>query len=307
MPLLEHLSLEFASKSFEVQSSSPGNIKSNLAAMQMQMVQLSKLDKMVFKGCSRYLEGLVSCICAPLLICLTLSFFPWLLIPLPCLSKFLTAAEELRYPVCSFIFSGPTENNPGVSIVLGRLDEFFNQSPEDAPFHIRFLCRTIDAQVVCIVQISTALALMLSLVERLHLGYYAMCWHRGFPPKIPREAWFELLQPFSNVQKLQLDTAMIRELSFALCPEDRPPVEGVLLKLSKILQPHHACFEDMLNLFIAVCQAVGQPISKRRCAPTLDSESENDVDPLSWLASQFNSNNKNKEGSTELDSDSDFE
>ena len=249
----------------------------------------------------------MSCIRAPLLTCLTLSFFPRPSSPLPRLSEFLTAAEELRYPVCSFIFSGPTEKNPGVSIVLGGLDEFFDQSPEDAPFHIRFPCRTIDAQVVCAARISTSLAPMLSSVERLHLGYYATRWHRGFPPEIPREAWFELLQPFSNVQKLQLDTAMIRELSFALCPEGGPPAEGVFPKLSKILRPHHARFEGMLNPFIAARQAAGQPISKRRCAPTSDLESENDVDPLSWLASQFNSDDEDEEGSTELDSDSDFE
>ena len=108
MPLLEYLSLEFDSKSFGLPSSSPGNVKRDLAALQTQMVQLSKLDEMVFKGRSRYLEGLVSCIRVPLLTYLTLSFFPRPSIPLPRLSEFLTAAEELRYPVCSFTFSDPT-------------------------------------------------------------------------------------------------------------------------------------------------------------------------------------------------------
>jgi len=109
------------------------------------------------------------------------------------------------------------------------------------------------------------------------------------------------------VKKLQLDTAMSREVSFALCPEDGPPAEGVLPKLSKLLRPHRAHFEGMLNPFIAARQAAGQPISKRRCAPTSDSssESEEEDDPMSWLASQLASDEE--EGSTELDSDSDFE
>jgi len=300
MPLLENLSLEFASESFEVQSSSPGNVKSDLAALQTQVVQLSKLDEIVFRGRCRYLEGLVSCIRAPLLTGFTLSFFSRPSIPLPRLSEFLAAAEELRYPVCSFTFSGPTEDskNPGVSIVIAGLEEFVDHFSREAPFRIRFPCRSLDAQVACAARISTALAPVLSSVERLHLGYYATDWHKGLLPEIPREAWFELLRPFSNVQKLQLDTAMTSKLSLALCPLDGPPAEGVLPKLSKLLRRHHARFDGILDPFIAARQAAGQPISKRRCPPTYtDSESEDDESW--WLGSE-------DEGSTELDSDSDF-
>ena len=302
MSLLELLCLEFDSEPFVFRSSSPGNVKNDLAALQTQMAQLSKLDEFIFGGHCRYLEGLVSCVRAPVLTCLTLSFFTRPSIPLPRLSEFLTAAEELRYPACSFTFSGPTEENPGVSIVVAGLEEF---SPEDAPFRIRFPCRRIDTQVACAARVSTALAPMLSSVERLHLEYYATRWHKGLPPPIPHEAWFELLRPFSNVQKLQLETAMIRKLSFALCPEDGPPApEGILPKLSKLIRPHHARFEGMLDPFIAARQAAGQPISKRRCPPTPNSESEDHDDPWSWLASQLADDD---EGSTELDSDSDFD
>ena len=66
MPLLEHLCIEFDSEPFELQSSPPGNVK-NLAALQPQMAQLSKLGGFIFGGRCRYLEGLVSCIRAPLL------------------------------------------------------------------------------------------------------------------------------------------------------------------------------------------------------------------------------------------------
>jgi len=305
MPLLEHLCIEFDSEPFELQSSPPGNVK-NLAALQPQMAQLSKSDGFIFGGRCRYLERLVSCIRAPLLTTFTLSLFTRPSIPLPHLSEFLTAAEELRYPVCSFTFSGPTEENPGVSIVIAGSEEFADQSPEEAPFRIRFPCTRLDTQVACAARISTALAPMLSSVERLHLEYYATRWHKGLPPVIPREAWFEHLRPFSDVQKLQLDTAMIRKLSFALCPEDGPPApEGILPKLSKLLRPHHARFEGMLDPFIAARQAAGQPICKRRSAPTSDSESEDDDDPWSWLASRLA--DEEGEGSTEPDSDSDFE
>jgi len=179
MPLLEHLYLEFASKPFEAQSSSPGHVENDQAALQTQMVQLSKLDEIVFRGRCRYLEGLVSCIHAPLLTSFTLLFFSQPSTPLPRLSEFLTAAEELRYPVCSFTFSGLTENpmNPGVSIVIAGLKEFAHHFSEEAPFRICFPCRNLDAQVACAARISTALAPVLSSVERLHLGYYATDWH----------------------------------------------------------------------------------------------------------------------------------
>ena len=280
MPLLEYLYLEFASKPFGAQSSSPGNVDNNPAALQMQMVQLSKLDGMVFRGHCHYLEGLVSCIHAPLLTSFMLLFFSQPSTPLPCLSEFLTAAEELRYSMCSFTFSGLTENlmNPSVSIVIAGLKEFVHHFLEEALFHICFPCRSLDAQVACAAQISTALAPVLSSVERLHLRYYAMDWHMGLLPEIPREAWFELLQPFSNVKKLRLDSGMMQKLSDALCPGDRQPAEGVLPKLSKILRPHHADFGGILDLFIAACQAMGQPISKHRYPPThSDSESEDEL------------------------------
>ena len=102
MLLLECLTPEFASESFEIQPSSPGNVRSNIAALQMQMVQLSKLSEIVFRGRGRYLEGLMSCIHTPILMYFMLSFFPWPLIPLPRLSEFLIAAEELRY-LCALL------------------------------------------------------------------------------------------------------------------------------------------------------------------------------------------------------------
>ena len=137
---------------------------------------------------------------------------------------------------------------------------------------------------------------------KLHLGYHATRWHRGFPPEIPQEVWLELLRPFCNVKKLQVDEAMTRELSYALCPENGPPLtEGILPKLCKISRPHHARFEGMLDPFIAARQAAGQPIVKRRCPPTSDSESE-DHDLEWWLAGD-----SDEEITTELDSDSDFD
>ena len=295
MPLLEYLSLEFGP--VELQPPPPGNFTSDLAPHQTQIVQLCKLDEIVFRGRCRYLEGLVSCIRAPLLTSSTLLFFPQPTIPLPYLSEFLAAAEKLRYPVCSFAFSGANEDDPGVSIAVAGLEEFVDQSSEEAPFRIRFPCGRLGQQVARAARISTALAPMLSSVERLHLKYHATRWVKWSRPEIPREAWFELLRPFFNVQELQLDTSMARILSYALCPEGGPPAEVILPKLSTLLRPHHARFESMLDPFIAARQATGQAISKSGCPPTSDSESE---DELWWFSSD-------EEVATELDFYSDFD
>ena len=302
MPLLEHLSLEFDPD--ELEAPPPGNVKSDLSAQQAPMVQLSKLDKIVLKGRCRYLEGLVSCIRAPLLTSSTLLFSSRPTIPLSHLSEFLTAAEELKYPVCSFTFSGASEDDPCVWIALGNLEDFVDvdqsSDSEEAPFRIRFPCIKFDKQVAGAARISTALAPILSSVERLHFEYHATRWVKGFIPDPPSETWFELLRPFSNVQKLQLDTGMTRSLSYALCPEDGPIAEGVLPKLSKFLRPHNASFEDMLDPFIAARQAAGQTIVKRRCPHTSDSEDE---DELWWLAESSDDDG----ATTELDSDEEEE
>jgi hypothetical protein len=115
-------------------------------------------------------------------------------------------------------------------------------------------------------------------LRRLYLSYHATRWVRGLPPEpeIPREVWYMLLRPFCHVKKLQLDAAITttRMLSFALCPEDGPPVEGILPKLCKISRRYHARFGGMLDPFIAARRGRRRPISKRRRPPNSDSESD---------------------------------
>jgi hypothetical protein len=309
MPLLECLSLQFRASGFwftELERQHLSSLKKDFTSdlADLQIVQLPKLHNIAFRGACTYLEDLVSCIRAPFLTTFTVTFSPRPSTPLPRFSEFLTAAEELRFPVASFIFSGPNENNPGVFITVASSGQTLDYFPQysDTPFLIRFSCRGLDEQVACAARICTALSPMLSEVEKLHLGYHATRWHRGFPPEIPQEVWLELLRPFCNVKKLQVDQAMTRELSYALCPENGPPpTEGILPKLCKISRPHHACFEGMLDPFIAARQAAGQPIVKRRCPPTSDSESE-EHDLEWWLAGD-----SDEEITTELDSDSDFD
>lgn len=312
MPQLECLSLGFGSNAeLPSLSSSPLNSdKTDLA--DLQTVQLPKLKKFFFRGACAYLEGLVSRIRTPVLAGFEVTFFRRPAAPLPQLAEFLAATEELRYPMSSLTFSGANENNPTVSITLANSERTVGQFQEFAPFRISFPCRSrLDGQVPCAARICTAMSPLLSEVERLHLNYQATRWIRGFPPEIPREVWFDVLRPFCNVQKLQVDTAMTRELSLALCPEDGTVAEGVLPKLRKLLRPHHARFEGMLDPFIAARKAAGQPIAKRRRPPNSDSEGEDgegDDSPwtmLEWLLTGGDSDEDEEEGiSTELDSES---
>jgi hypothetical protein len=170
--------------------------------------------------------------------------------PLSRLSKFLTTAEELRYPVASLTFTGPNEDDHIMSIVVVGSERTAHQFPPDAPFHILFRCRRIDEQVVCAAQICTAMSPMLAEVERLHLNSHLMHGMTGLPPDIPHLVWFAPLQPFCNVLKLQLDTAMTYMLSSALCEGEGTLANQllpILPKLCKLSRPHQTRFEGMLD------------------------------------------------------------
>jgi len=314
MPQLENLSLGFGN-ALELRSSS-SSLKSHKSdPADLQMVELPKLNKISFRGACAYLEGLMSRIRTPELACFVVTFSRRPTVPLPQLSEFLAATEELRYPISSLAFSGANEDNPTVSITLANSERTAVQFPDVAPFRISFPCRSrLDGQVACAARICTALSPLLSEVERLHLNYHATRWIRGFPEEIPREVWFDVLLPFCNVQKLQVDTAMARELSFALCPEDEAVAEGVLPKLRKLSRPHHHRFEGMLDPFIVARQAAGQPIAKRRRPPneTETEDEEERLGTLEWLLAAellaCDSDEDDEEGiSTELDSESELD
>ncbi|KAH9976519.1 hypothetical protein BJV74DRAFT_953612 [Russula compacta] len=258
MPQLEYLSLEFYSYPLARLIDFD---KNDLA--EPQTAQLPKLALIVFRGVGSYLEDLVVRIRAPLLAKFTVSFSSTPSFPLPHLSELLTAAEELRFPVLSVTFS----EIPGAYITVASSE----QTVDHASICIGFPC---EDPVTSASQICVALAPMLSDVESPHLGYHPARWSLGLPKR--REIWFDLLRPFCNVQKVQVNSAMTPELSLALCPRYGSPAEGILPKLCQFFMPDRKRFQDTLDPFIAARKVAGQPIAKHFRPPTPDPDSEED-------------------------------
>ncbi|KAH9976516.1 hypothetical protein BJV74DRAFT_798683 [Russula compacta] len=259
MPQLEYLSLGF----FDLPSLVHFD-ESNLA--EPLTVQLQKLVRIDFRGVSSYLEDLVARMRAPLLARFTLLFLPNPSFPLPHLSELLTAAGELRFHVISVTFS-ESEKIPGAYITVASSEQTVGHSS----IRIRFSC---EDPVASASQICAALAPMLLDVKNLRLNYQPARRSLGLPKR--REAWFDLLRPFCNVQKVQVNSAMTPELSLALCPRYGSPAEGILSKLCEFSLLDRKRFQKVLDPFIAARKAAGQPIAKHSHPPTSDSDSEED-------------------------------
>jgi hypothetical protein len=198
--------------------------------------------------------------------------------------------------VSSLAFKCLWADNPVLSIVLASSEQTAVRFPERAPFWIGTNCRIgLAGQVAIATGICTTLSPLLSEAERLHLNLSAWPWFIE-REKMPREVRISVLRPFCNVKKLQINTAMTRELSRALCPEDGPPAEGILPMLCKFSRPHKSRFKGMLDPFIAARRAMGQSLTKRRRPPNSNFENEE-----SWPC-----NDPDEEISTELDANSDF-
>jgi hypothetical protein len=194
----------------------------------------------------------------------------------------------------------------------------------------------LDVQVTRAGQICNALAPMLQVVERLHLDFHG--WRLNWQPEPQDEIhptqWHNLLRPFQNVEKLQIDARLMEDLSIALYVEDdESSTEEILPKLSKLTRPDDVSFGDSFERFIAARQARGQLIVKRRRLPipysdSEDEEEEEQENEEEEGQGQVKSNGKGKgnsdgdedattdrdaglgdedEVTTELDSDSDFD
>ncbi|KAI9508966.1 hypothetical protein F5148DRAFT_1283443 [Russula earlei] len=224
-------------------------------APNIERISLPNLKRIFFKGDSCYLECLAARIDAPLLWDFNAQFLKEPSSPLQYLSGLLSAAGELKLPVASITFSGMRVDDPKMA------------------FH----CQPLNVQVASTVQICAALTPMFSAVERLHLDFEGGRWLFDSEVDIERSQWHDLLRPFRNVVKLQVDTGLMEDLSLALCPDDDGPSgEEILPELCKLVRPGYGCFRDAFDEFIVARREAGQHIIKRRRPPIPCSESGED-------------------------------
>ena len=278
MPKLEYLRL-----SFDFHLPSDHMRRDLVHAPNVERVSLPTLYDLFFEGDSSYLEGLAALISVPHLSRLLARFLQVPSFPLLHLSELLCAAKEFRFPVASIKFSGRAVGKPNMAIYMADTERMLDRCPEFAPFQMVYSCyQPLGVQVAAAARICAGLAPMLEEdVERLHLDIDGFPFFQG---NVERERWDDLLRPFRNVEKLQIDSDLMQDLSQALRPDlhnpdggDGPPPvkkEVLLPNLCKLARPSHARFRDSFFRFIAVCHEAGQYIVKRRRPPISSSDDE---------------------------------
>ena len=177
---------------------------------------LSRLKLLSFRGGSAYLEGVLARISAPSLQTLFLDFFAQLTFDLPCLVRFVRAAqaspegdgERFQFHAAELHFDAETAC---VLLDSRATDRGKAGRPRTNPVQLRVSCRALDWQLA---QICGALAPLFARVEGLTIGL-----HTSHPKPNPdanstpdadsdadsdRAQWHALLRAFGGTKTLQL-------------------------------------------------------------------------------------------------------
>jgi len=270
MPQLGHLGLEF---NYHVPSNDIGR---ELASV--KRISLPNLFEIFFKGDSSYLEGIAARITAPLLMSFRATFLTESSSVFPHLSGLLSSALELRLPVASITFSQTRVDDANVAIYMARSEQNLDLWPLGAPFQMVFFSQELSLQVASAERLCSALTPMLSTVEKLHLDLDWNSWHLEDDDGIEDVMWLNLLRPFREVEKLQVDGGLMDDLSLALCSNDNGATTDILPKLRKLTRPDYTCFGEAFDKFIATRREAGQYITKRRRPPIRHSDNEEEED-----------------------------
>jgi len=268
MPQLEYIGLVF-----EIYILSDDTASEPIDPPNVKQISLPNLTGVLFQGDSSYLEGLAAQITAPHITTFNGTFHDQPSSTLPHLSGLLTTAAGLRFPIACIKFPGTRVDDPNVAIRMASSEQILGRQSNFPPFKIVFPSRSLYAQVASTGKICAALTPMLSAVERLHLGFDGTRWWFPHDRRIENARWHDLLRPFCQVEKLQVD-ATLWDLSLALSPNDNGPSSEILPQLRKILRSDDARFRDAFDGFIAVRRNAGQYIVKRRRVPILYLDSE---------------------------------
>jgi hypothetical protein len=182
-------------------------------------VTLPNLRHLVFKGVNVYLEGLLPQLTTPRLRTLEVTFFNNLTYAVARLLQFMRTLESLRFLALRLNF---TRN--GITLTAKhRADGIFS------PFRMLIDCRHLDWQVASAVQVFNGLAPLLSIVEKLTLGYDEHDLSTELHNEVDPTLWRELLRPFNNVKKLHVQNEFFGSFSQSLLSDEDGGVTPDLL------------------------------------------------------------------------------
>jgi len=202
-----------------------------------------------FRGASAYLEAFLSCMNAPLLEMLNVSFFNQLSFSVPHLLQFVMTTENLRASSVRFLF-----HREAVTVLM--------HLSAPAPRHTLSIdvgCDHLDWQVSSMAQIFNVLGPLFSAVVGLTLDYRSHTlsseWHNQVDPT----QWRKLLGSFRNVETLRVHDGLVGELSRCLALDGEPPWE-ILPELKTLVCPMGSRDNETFATFVYDRDGAGLPI-----------------------------------------------
>ncbi|KAI9435099.1 hypothetical protein H4582DRAFT_2080021 [Lactarius indigo] len=196
---------------------------------------LPRLKFLSFSGGSAYLEGVLARISAPSLQTLSLNFLAQLSFDLPCLVRFVHAAQELSLSSTAHAEGDDTmfhfeaarlDFNAEAAFLLlySRATDPGQAGTITNPVQLRVSCRTLDWQLAVFAQICGALAPLFERVERLtlglHISHSSSDAYSSLDADIDSERtqWHALLRAFGGAKTLELAGPRAQHLRRSLLP-----------------------------------------------------------------------------------------
>jgi len=280
MPRLENISISF------LQPSPLPDTVTELPSTQITCVVLPRLTRLVFRGCTTYLENLLSQIDTPFVQDLRFTCSSKGIPSIVRLSAFLGTLQNLKFQTSVVLFS-----RQHITI------SYYSDQPPVAPPFAEFSIRHSDAGgdeahlETSLLQTCSTVVSSLSVVESLILKVTFDGAHRsGFRPQ--PTYWHTFLRPFVGVKTLSIGESLAVELSDALRPSNGAVITELLPVLSEVIivsskDPLTVLFDQPSSSFVDARRLAGSPIHRRfvqspppsfkLCAP-----------PISWSFDTFN-------------------
>ena len=218
-------------------------------------ITLPNLREFQFRGVTTYLETLVHRITAPRLERLQIDFFNQPTVSAPRLLQFMNTAENLKFDSANFSFS-----DKRADAAIYPHGEF-----EMYALGIVVFCRHFDWQVYSMVQISSSLSQIFSVVEHLALGHEEHSQSSEEHNQVDRTEWRRLLSPFRNVKTLLIDDGLVEDLSRCLELGDGELPLEVFPELQELTYYGSG---DAFTSFIDARQNTDRPVSLVRLGPS---------------------------------------
>ena len=254
MPQLEDFMVAFSSPTpFLIVETQPSHTPI------ITQVTLPNLRRLSFKGVSSYLEEFIGRVVTPSLDRFRVDFFNQPAFSIPCLLKFISTAETLKYSIALFKFFDD----------LGLVAVY----PYGTMIHALGLfihCPHLNGQVSFMAQIFDALCKVISSVEYLVFGFE----NRKLLPdqeehnQADRAQWRKLLRSFSNTKTLRIDDWAAKELSRCLGSDDGEDPLELLPELQELAYSGTGDLGDTLTSFIDARQKSSRPVTLVDCSST---------------------------------------